>query len=467
MHIIGTQQRDCLRRGMMMLTLVLLGASCVHPHEPALQALVNDGLLATMQPFEGDAQEPATPEGRLADYQTIALGNHPSLRAQFERFRHSVHLIAASRSLPEPKVTFGVFVDTMSALHGSEKARLKLEQEVPWFGSLNSALAAAVANSEVERRTLEAQAVHLRSRVGRSYWNLWEVRATRVLHDEHRNVLQQVAEAARARVSTGVTTLAELQLIELEIVKIIDILDGMSEAELRAEAQLAETLGYPERRHFSTIDEPGRPALPKRDDEALRSLALKHPAVQTLVALRGVAEAEVDGAHSRRYPSFVIGGEWMWMEHALGDELMRDDAFMMALGVRVPLWQGIYSERIHAAEAQLHAREADHQAMVHRVGLKVTEAHSKVRDAFRRVQVYQHTLVPQSEAVHASVLGAYTVGRGSVAETLLAHRDLLELKVELESARASFERAWLELEDVAGTRLEQQMPTQRGVSNDG
>ena len=157
----------------------------------------------------------------------------------------------------------------------------------------------------------------------------------------------------------------------------------------------------------------------------------------------------------------------MWMEHAFGDELMRDDAFMMALGVRVPLWQGIYSERINAAEAQLHAREADHQAMVHRVGLKVTEAHSKVRDAFRRVQVYQHTLVPQSEAVHASVLGAYTVGRGSVAETLLAHRDLLELKVELQSARASFERAWLELEDVAGTRLEQQMPTQRGVSNDG
>jgi outer membrane protein TolC len=78
---------------------------------------------------------------------------------------------------------------------------------------------------------------------------------------------------------------------------------------------------------------------------------------------------------------------------------------------------------------------------------------ANLRDALRRVQLYRGTLVPQAQSAYESVLGAYTVGRGSVAQALLAQRDLLELRIELERARADYARTWARLEELVGREL--------------
>jgi len=50
-------------------------------------------------------------------------------------------------------------------------------------------------------------------------------------------------------------------------------------------------------------------------------------------------------------------------------------------------------------------------------------------------------------------LGSYTVGRGSIAEILMAQRDLLELKVEYEETKAELELARATLNQVLGRGL--------------
>jgi outer membrane protein TolC len=83
---------------------------------------------------------------------------------------------------------------------------------------------------------------------------------------------------------------------------------------------------------------------------------------------------------------------------------------------------------------------------------------ANLRDAKRRVELYQMTLVPQAETAYDSVLGSYTVGRGTVAQSLLAHRDLLELRIELERARADHARTWARLEELVGRELSPATP---------
>jgi outer membrane protein TolC len=76
-----------------------------------------------------------------------------------------------------------------------------------------------------------------------------------------------------------------------------------------------------------------------------------------------------------------------------------------------------------------------------------------LRDAQRRIELYEKTLVPQAETTFQAVLGGYQTGRSTVAAVILAQRDLLELQIEYARARAEHARAWTALEYIVGTEL--------------
>ena len=129
------------------------------------------------------------------------------------------------------------------------------------------------------------------------------------------------------------------------------------------------------------------------------------------------------------------------------------DAIIVGAGVRLPLWQGSYSEGIQAAQAESRAQRAERRALVERAEAELAATLANLRDATRRVELYRVTLVPQAETAYESVLGAYTVGQGAIAQALLSQRDLLELRIELERARADHARTWARLEELTAREL--------------
>jgi outer membrane protein TolC len=156
------------------------------------------------------------------------------------------------------------------------------------------------------------------------------------------------------------------------------------------------------------------------------------------------------------YPSFAIGADYILTGEARmpGVADSGKDAVLVGATIRVPLWQGNYSEDEAAARAQAGAERqmARSQENEARANLEMTL--SRVRDAARRVRIYRDTLLPQADSAYQSVLGTYTTGRGSVAEVLLAQRDLLELRIEIEQARADHARAYAALEQITGRHVE-------------
>jgi outer membrane protein TolC len=121
-----------------------------------------------------------------------------------------------------------------------------------------------------------------------------------------------------------------------------------------------------------------------------------------------------------------------------------------SLAVSVPLWQGAYGDAQRASEADAAADRADGRRATHEALAELDEALAAVRDAERRVSLYGETLLSQAQSAYESVVGAYAVGRGSVAAVLLAERDLLEISLGLAQARADHGRAWARLESVVG-----------------
>ena len=445
------------RRGGLRATLVAVTVGCAGHYEPSVVRDLSLARPPQPPPVAASAPEtlPATPPGSPAGYVRLALEQNPALRAAFERWQASVHRISQARRLPEPTIGFGYFVRSVETRVGPQQARISLQQAFPWPTKLTAGADAASAKARAMQRRFEAQALGVAKRVVTAYWDLWQLRTTRAIHREHLDVIRGLSASVRARVSAGTATLADLQQIDLTAARIADVIRGLDEAEHGAKARLRAEIGVPPSFVVPTPLAPGGAGYPVDSPESLAASVRAHPRIDGVGLLAEASAATARAKGAERYPNFTLGADWIVTGDAPTPEV-RDsgrDAVIVGAGIQLPLWQGSYSEAVAAAEAESRAQRAEQRSLIDRAQAQLASTLADLRDAGRRVELYRVTLVPQAESAYESVLGAYTVGRTSVAQALLSQRDLLELRIELERARADHARTWSRLEELAGRAL--------------
>lgn len=415
--------------------------------QPPLTAIAPEAHQVTKK-----GKAPSAQSGSLAQYTAIAMARSPELKAAFARWNASVHRVSRARRLPEPMVTFGYFIQSVETRVGPQRAKIGLSQTFPWPTKLSAGSDAGSAQARAQARKVDALALSLRRRVADAYFRLWLVRESRAIHVEHLDVIRALSETVLARLATGATNLAAHQQVALAAARLEDIVAGMGEIELAAEAQLNAVLGARGELSLQTTEGPPEGGLPVESEHQLMAAAKVHPMLLSFDELAQAQEKWAESSEAEGMPSFSLGADWIIVDQAMmpGVEDSGKDALMVGAGMTIPLWRGNYSDSATAARAEASAARSERASAEIQAIYELKSSLSAVRDAVRRMSLYRYTLVPQAEAAYAAVLGAYSTGEGSVAQTLLAQRDLLELRDEISRARADYGQAWARLEQVVG-----------------
>lgn len=439
--------------------LLTAASGCAGTYE----GVVQEDLERAARTQAGEPDGGAAPAPRPADlgrgldaYVAYAMARSPELSASFERWRAGVLRISRARRLPEPTLTYGFFIRNVETRVGPQRHRLSLQQTFPWPTKLIAGADAASAEARALERRFDAQALAIRRRVAEAYWRLWLIRKTREIQRGQLDVVRGLSESARALVATGRATLADLLQIDLSAARLEDMIEGLGEAERSAEADLIAAIGAPAGTRAPTPGAPPDPALPAESEAALRQVALDHPLIESFSLMSEARESAARSQEADGLPSFMVGLDWIETGEARmpGVTDSGKDALIVGVGLRVPLWQGSYSEAARAAQAEAAAQRAEGRAAADRAAAEVTAALAALRDAARRVRLHRSTLLPQAETAFTSVLGAYATGQSSVSAAMLAQRDLLELHIGLARARAEHAMAWARLEQVVGHTIE-------------
>ncbi|MBK8012778.1 MAG: TolC family protein [Deltaproteobacteria bacterium] len=436
----------------------LAATGCAAQHEFSARADLERRLHRDIDVRTTTASESVASARTLAGYLRVALERNPGIRAGFERWQASVHRIARARRLPEPTLGFGYFVQSVETRLGPQRGRISLQQAFPWPTKLTAGADAASLQARAMARRLDAQTLSVARAVKTAYWNLWELRTTKAIRREHLEVIQGLASAVRARVSTGAAMLSDLQQVELLVTRGEDDLQGLEEAERGAVFQLRAAIGtsaMTAAHELPTPDAPPDAWFPVESREVLASWVRAHPMIESQGVLAEAAVSMGRAEAADRWPSFTLGADWILTSETsmAGVEHSGRDAVIASLGIRVPLWQGSYGESVAAAEADARAQYAEQQAMIDQAEAELASTLVHLHDAVRRVAFYRGRLVPQAQTAYESVLGAYVVGRATVAQVLLSERDLLELRTELERARVAHARWSARLEELVGREL--------------
>ncbi|MCB9756698.1 MAG: TolC family protein [Myxococcales bacterium] len=398
------------------------------------------------------AQPPVRFDGSLQRYQQYAFEHSPELRASFESWRAATYRPRKVRRLPETMISYAGFIRSVETRVGPQLHKLGLQQWFPWPTKLTAASEAEALAARAAQREFEAHALRIAAEVSVAYWRLWLIARTREVEREQLELLRTIAEFVRVRVETSAAALSELTQLNVRVTRAEDKLAALDEDEKAASATLVRVAGAPDGTATPIDTATPRVGLPEEDDATLRLAATSHPRVQAMALLSDSSDQRVRQSRADRYPSVGVGVDWIITGAAL-DPSMPDsgnDAVMGMAALKVPLSLGSYSAGEDEARAQSRMFRARELAVRNQAVEELERVMARVRDATRRVALYDTTMIPLAETSYEAVQTSYQSGRASVAEVLLAERELLELRLMALRARVDAAVAWAALEQIVG-----------------
>jgi len=404
-------------------------------------------------PADGSSPGELDVDGSLEAYVATALRQSPSLRASFERWRAAIARIPQARRLPEPTLTYGYFIRSVETRVGPQRHRLGVSMSFPWPTKLTAGADAASIAARSRQRSFESKALDIGRQVAEVYWQLWLVQRTREVQRDQLAVVRALSEATRARVEVSSADLADLNQVDLTVSRIEDMLAGLDERERSLSAELLAAIGTTSGR-ATPISPRQVPSggLPAASHEDLVADATSTPRVQAIELMSEASLSKVRQARADRAPSFMVGFDWIETGQAMAPNTPGSgtDPLILMVGLRLPVWAYAYRGEEDEARSESEAYRADAIDASNHAEAALDQTLSAIRDADRRIALYRDTLIPQAEAAYESVVGAYQTGRSTVAATLIAQRELLELQLGLVRAQTEHAIAWARLEQVVG-----------------
>ena len=382
-------------------------------------------LSAQPSPPDSAATDPAL---SLSDLLQLADAN-PSVRAARLGAEAQARAADAAGRRPDPTASVMVFPAPVVTARGSQRTQWRVEQRMPWPGTLGLRADAARTGAARTRAEAEAFALDLALEIQQAYFDGARAVQLLALLRPFRERLDAFADAAAARYEVGRGPQAALLQIGLERARL-----GEREVQLVADADDARY------RIGQLLDRPGVQvefdagdalAIPERAPSAA-----SRPEIAALDAAQVQAEAEAALAQKAFYPD--LGAALTYFDIADRDAPpMADgaDAFAVSVSATIPLDRAGRRALLDAARLRQAQLEAQRDALTARLQADADRARAQLDAATETLLLYRDGLLPQADAAVESALAAYATGEADYTVVLDAERARFQVRTGLEDAR--------------------------------
>lgn len=402
------------------------------------------GSLSVNSPDAGAATEISS-NATLDDLLLLAAEENAGLRAAFYEWKAAVERIPQARALPDPNLSYAYFLERMET-----RQTVGLSQMFPWFGTreLRGQIASEVAFAAAAR--FEAARLKLFEEVKSAYAEYGYIeQALRIVRGS-RALLGHFEEVALARFRAGEGSNADVLRIQMELGRLENEIQTTEAMRGPVAAQLNAALGRPAEAPLPEPDAareaPVVVELPERSaSEWLAANPLLRAAAHEIVR----DEAEVELAEREGRPDITVGVEVM-------DNIgMAPDEVMVMASVSLPLWRERYAAARREAEAMRNESVATRENLQRELETAVQMTLFGLRDAERKLRLYDQVLLPRARQSVESLQSAYRVGDADFLDLLEAQRTLLSIELNQQRALADQVQQLAGFERIIGYSVEE------------
>lgn len=374
----------------------------------------------------------------LDDYLSYAAKNNAGLQAAHNRWQATVERIEQVSALPEPRLSYGYFVEQVETRVGPQEQKIGVSQTLPWFGKRRLEGVAATEEAAAAQQVYEKTKLQLFRHVKAAYYEYWYLAQAVAVTRAHIKLVTNLEGVARTRFKAGTATHSSVIQAQVELGKLDDKLRTMEALRkpivARLNAALNRSIHHPL---------PWPHSLPEldasfTDEQAQKWLSQSNPELLRLDHLAKREEAGIKRAKKNYYPDITLGVDYVQTDDALNPDMTDSgkDPIIAMVSINLPIWHGKY--RAAERESRLHkaAIEAQHDDAGKRLGADLELALYHFRDANRKIDLYKDTLIPKATQSLKVVQQGFEAGNTSFITWIDAQRLLLEFQLAQQRALA-------------------------------
>jgi len=163
----------------------------------ALSFIFLVGLAGLLYPQNLKAQD------SLTNYLIRSAQNNPALKSSYNQYRASLEMIPQVGSLPDPEMTFGVFIKPNQQLMGNQNADIRFMQMFPWFGTLTVAKNEAAQMAKARFQEFSEARNRLFFDLTSLYYQLYRLEKEKSLAEKNLKFLKSYEQLALIRFRTS------------------------------------------------------------------------------------------------------------------------------------------------------------------------------------------------------------------------------------------------------------------------
>ncbi len=397
----------------------------------------------------------------LPEYLTYAALHNAGLKAAFERWRAALEEIPQARALPDPRFTYGYFIEEVETRVGPQRQRVGISQVFPWFGKIEARTDAAAAAARAAQRRYEAKKLQLFYEVKDAFYEYVYLRRAIDNARENLELVNRFEELARTRYVTAEAQHPDVVWAQIELATLEDKLATLQELRRPVVARLNAALNRPG--GALPWPRPEEAAIVEVDRTRLfRMLRDRNPQLQAKQFELESARSRVELARKRFYPDLGVGIDWIQTDEASapgGSDSGKDPVILM-FSMNLPLWRKSYGARELQARAQARQVANEKDDIENNLVAQVERVLYDVEDSERKLKLYGGVLVPKAEELLGASETAYMAGTIDFLGLIDAERTWLRFQLQRERAWADRYQRIAELEMLVGAELTRVRPAE-------
>ncbi|MHC4439382.1 MAG: TolC family protein [Planctomycetota bacterium] len=401
---------------------------------------------ASKQP--GDANAPV----ELEDYLVFAAMNNAGLQVAFEQWKIAVEQVPQAKSLPDPKFTYGYFIEEVETRVGPQRNRLEIMQTFPWFGEIEARTDAAAAAAKAAMKRYEATKLKLFYETKDVFYEYTYLARAIEIAKENLELIQHFEEVARTKYMAAAAGHPDVIRAQIELARLEDRLKTLEELRKPIVARLSsvlnrqsiEMLPWPRKAEFRTAQ--------LNREKMIELLRARNPELEALDFELQAAKDGVELAKKKFWPDVGVGVGWTDTGSAVNPGMSDSgkDPIILMFSMNLPIWREGYK----AAELQAKANvlKASHQKKEaeNTIIARAERALYDFEDSDRKRKLYRDVLIPKAEELLGASETAYKAGTIDFLSLINAQQKLLEFQLHYERALTDNQQELARLEMLVG-----------------
>lgn len=390
----------------------------------------------------------STPES----FVRYALYHSPTVESAYQQWRAASERLPQVRSLPDPRMNIGFFLDEVETRVGPQQAKVGLQQTFPWIGKLQDREDAAAKGALAAWYQYQASQLVVVEQVMIALQNLVYLDHATAITKENYALLRSFEEVVRARYRVGAGSHPELIRVQVELGQLEDRVIGLETLRPSYVANLNSLLNRsPDSEILKGIELPNSRA--SESAEQISRLAHEWSPVLGAISQR-VEQARIGTkvAQKEGYPDLTVGVEYIVTDEAANPSIAEsgDDPIMLTFGINLPIWREKYDAGVRESIAMRLSMSRELDSSANQLSAQVYKAWFEHTDADRRVRLYEDSLIPKAQESLSASLGGFRTGDSGFLDLLDTQRTLLEFSISAERARADRGEALATLNRLVG-----------------